>query len=41
MMRSALQELELEIDSDDIPNEVMTSLIEHLNYARLLDVPMS
>ena len=39
-MESALEELELTIDSDTIPDEVMTSLIEHLNSARVLDVPV-
>jgi hypothetical protein len=39
-VESALEELELEIDSDLIPDEVMTSLIEHLNSARVLDVPV-
>jgi hypothetical protein len=37
-VESALEELELEIDSDVIPDEVMSSLIEHLNSARMLDV---
>jgi len=37
-VESALEELELTIDSDTIPDEVMTSLIEHLNSARVLDV---
>ena len=39
-VESALEELELSIDSDTIPDEVMTSLIEHLNSARVLDVPV-
>jgi hypothetical protein len=39
-MESALEELELTIDSDTIPDEVMTSLIEHLNSTRVLDVPV-
>jgi len=39
-VESALEELELTIDSDTIPDEVMTSLIEHLNSARVLDVPV-
>lgn len=38
---SALEELELEVDADLIPDEVMTSLIEHLNSARVLDLPVS
>ncbi len=37
-VKSALEELELEIDSDVIPDEVMTALIEHLNSTRVLDV---
>ncbi len=37
-VKSALEELELGIDSDVIPDEVMTSLIEHLNSPRVLDV---
>jgi hypothetical protein len=37
-VESALEELELKIDSDVIPDEVMSSLIEHLNSARMLDV---
>jgi hypothetical protein len=40
-VESALEELELTIDSDTIPDEVMTSLIEHLNSARVLDVPVT
>jgi len=40
-IESALEELELEIDTDVIPDEVMTSLIEHLNTARQLDVPVA
>lgn len=39
-VQSALEELELEIDGDVIPDEVMTSLIEHLNSARVLDLPV-
>ena len=38
-VETALEELELEIDSDVISDEVMTSLIEHLNSSRVLDVP--
>jgi hypothetical protein len=38
-VEKALEELELEIDSDVISDEVMTALIEHLNTARVLDVP--
>lgn len=37
---AALEDLELEIDSDVIPDEVMTALIEHLNTTRALDVPV-
>jgi hypothetical protein len=40
-VEAAMEELELEIDSDVIPDEVMTSLIEHLNTSRVLDVPIS
>jgi hypothetical protein len=39
-VESALKELELEIDTDVIPDEVMTSLIEHLNSTRVLDVQL-
>jgi len=39
-VESALEEQELVVDSDVIPDEVMTSLIEHLNSARVLDVPV-
>lgn len=40
-VNSALEELDLEIDGDVIPDEVMTSLIEHLNTTKVLDVPIS
>jgi hypothetical protein len=40
-VESALEELALEIDADVIPDEVMASLIEHLNSVRQLDVPVS
>jgi len=40
-VNSALEDLELEIDSDVVSDGVMTSLIEHLNSARVLDVPVS
>lgn len=40
-VETASEELELGIDSDVISDEVMTSLIEHLNSARVLDVPVS
>ena len=39
-VETAADELALEIDSDVIPDEVMTSLIEHLNSAKVLDVPV-
>lgn len=39
-VEKALEELKMEIESDVIPDEVMTSLIEHLNSARALDVPV-
>lgn len=39
-VETAADELALEIDSDVIPDEVMSSLIEHLNSARALDVPV-
>jgi hypothetical protein len=37
---SALEELELDINTDVVPDEVMASLIERLNSARVLDVPL-
>jgi hypothetical protein len=40
-IESALEELDLDIEGDTIPDEVMTSLIEHLNSARILDVPVT
>ena len=40
-IESATEELEIEIDADVIPDVVMTTLIEHLNSARVLDVPVS
>ena len=39
-VETAADELALAIDSDVIPDEVMSSLIEHLNSARALDVPV-
>jgi len=39
-IESAAEALEILIDSDVIPDEVMTSLIEHLNSAKVLDVPV-
>jgi len=39
-VQSALEELDLEVDSDVIPDDVMTSLIERLNSAQILDVPV-
>ena len=38
---SALEEIALDIDADVIPDEVMASLIEHLNTIRHLDVPVA
>jgi hypothetical protein len=40
-VETALEELQLEIDSDVIPDEVMTALIEHLNTARVLYEPVT
>jgi hypothetical protein len=40
-VEAAMEELEIEIDSDVISDEVMTSLIEHLNTSRVLDVMIS
>jgi hypothetical protein len=40
-VETALAELELKIDSDVIPDEVMTALIEHLNTARVLYEPVT
>jgi len=40
-VESALEELALEIGADVIPDEVMASLIEHLNSVRQLDVPVT
>jgi hypothetical protein len=40
-VETASEELEIEVDSDVIPDEIMTSLIEHLNSARVLDVPVN
>jgi hypothetical protein len=40
-IESAAEELEIEIDSDVIPDEVMNALIEHFNSTRVLDVPIS
>ena len=39
-VQSALNDLELEVDADVVPDEVMTALIEHLNSQRALDVPV-
>jgi hypothetical protein len=39
-VESASEELEIEIDSDVIPDEVMASLIEHLNSLKVLDLPV-
>ena len=40
-VEAAMKELELEIDSDVISDELMNSLIERLNTARVLDAPVS
>jgi hypothetical protein len=40
-VESAAEALQILIDSDVISDEVMASLIEHLNSARVLDVPVS
>jgi hypothetical protein len=40
-IESAAEALEIIVDSDVIPDEVMTSLIEHLNSTKALDVPIS
>ena len=40
-VESALDVLEIEVESDVIPDHAMTDLIEHLNSARILDVPVS
>jgi hypothetical protein len=39
-VQSAAEALEILIDSDVIPDEVMTALIERLNSQRALDVPV-
>jgi hypothetical protein len=39
-VEAVAQELDLEIDSDVISDEIMNSLIEQLNSERLLDVPV-
>jgi hypothetical protein len=39
-VETAADELALEIDSDVIPDEVMSSLIEHLNSSKVLDLPV-
>ena len=39
-IESAAEALEILIDSDVIPDEVMTALIERLNSQRALDVPV-
>ena len=38
-IESAAEALEILIESDVIPDEAMTSLIEHLNVAKVLDLP--
>jgi hypothetical protein len=40
-IEAALEKLELDIEGDTIPDEVMISLIKHLNSARVLDVPVA
>jgi len=40
-IESAANELEIEIDSDVIPDDQMTALVEHLNSSCILDVPVS
>jgi len=40
-VESAAEALEILIDSDVIPDEVMALIIEHLNSTRVLDVPVS
>lgn len=39
-VETAADELALAIDSDVIPDEVMSSLIEHLNSSKVLDGPV-
>lgn len=39
-IEAATEELEIEIDADVIPDEVMSSLIEHLNSSKVLDLPV-
>lgn len=39
-IEAATEELEIEIDADVIPDEVMCSLIEHLNSSKVLDLPV-
>jgi len=39
-VNAAKEDLDFDIDSDVIPDEVMTALIEHLNSQRALDVPV-
>lgn len=36
-IETALELFELDIEGDTIPDEVMTSLVEHLNSTRILD----
>ena len=39
-IETAANELEIKIDSDVIPDDQMTSLIEQLNLSQALDVPL-
>ena len=39
-IEAAANKLEIEVDSDVIPNDQMTSLIEQLNLSQALDVPL-
>jgi hypothetical protein len=39
-IEAATEELEIEIDADVIPDEVMSPLIEHLNSSKVLDLPV-
>ena len=39
-VNAAKEDLDFDFDSEVIPDEVMTALIEHLNSQRALDVPV-
>ena len=39
-IEAATEELDIEIDADVIPDEVMSSVIEHLNSSKVLDLPV-